>query len=166
MADKAGRTELLDAATQIRRMRASLEADRGKVDAEIRMYQNAEDVLKVLADADRIKGTIDADTAAAQTKLSGLKKSIEDERSNHASQVAKLSEALEVEKRKASEALASVKAEQGRLEKALSEIKAKEKDALKAHAKRRDELNSEIEASQATLAGVREQISKIANAAG
>jgi len=64
-----GRTEFLEAATTIKRMRAFLEGKRKEIDRDLVFFNGAEQALAVLGEADRARLQVEAKITEARERL-------------------------------------------------------------------------------------------------
>ena len=163
MADKVGRTELLDAATQIRRMRASLEAERAKADAQIKVFSSAEDVLKILAEADRTLVDFEAKISAAEKRLSAIDAKVLETEAASKKTIEGFLEQVKKGRAEADATLAEIATEQKANKMRLGELKASSKAAEKEASEKIEDLNRQIAEKEASLASLRDTISKLAS---
>lgn len=162
MGNNPGRSEFLDAATTIKRLRSLLEGKKKEIDGELSFFAGAEKALAVLGESDRVRAEIETRIAKAQDALAGLDAQVlaAEEASREA--IAGFEAEVEAAKKKTEGLKSQAADKQKSFAAAIRALDAETAAAAKAASGRLDVLNAQIAEKEAALASLRETIASLA----
>lgn len=166
MAKDLGRSEFLDAATAIKKMRGLLESKRREVDTELAFFVDAEKALAILGESDRIKAEFETRITSAQVQIKDLDREVQAAQTEASVATSRARAEANEAARKAKAETDAVMSKETEKRKSsaerIAEMDATLKAAEKETASRLNVLGKQISEKEAALSSLRSTIAELA----
>lgn len=162
MGNNPGRSEFLEAATTIKRLRSLLEGKKKEIDGELSFFAGAEKALIVLGESDRVRGEIDSRIQAARATLAGLDAKVLTAEGASREAIAGFDAEVEEAKRKTEKLKLQAADKQKSFAAAIAALDSEFNVAEKRARRQLDALVAQIAEKEAALAALRDTIASLA----